>query len=166
MDTNPYQPPSAPVKDVARQRAVSERPDQVWTAVVLLWLSIVVGLVLAAIQWKYITSVSSPSVVVLVQIAGLAFFGWLYFKIWHGRNWARIVQLVLTVIGLPFSLMQFPELYQRTPTGALITGVQLFMKLSALYLIFISPGRIWFKYVEVMPNQPLNAIAPKDGAPH
>jgi protein-S-isoprenylcysteine O-methyltransferase Ste14 len=63
----------------------------------------------------------------------------------RGRNWARITFLALTIVGLPFSLPQFSEMFARAPVSALIGIVQVLLQVSALYLIFTAPGRHWFR---------------------
>jgi len=162
MTKNPYLPPQAHVADAAVQPAVLERPVQVRIAVALLSFSMGIGVLATALKWESLNSLGYTGLLLSVQFLTFSIIGWFYFKIWQGRNWARITLLVLTIIGLPFSLMDFPARLQLSSIRALLGGVQIFMNLAAVYLLFSKAGRLWFKLVEVHINHAFKSDAPED----
>jgi len=142
---NPYSPPASAVADaVAASRPM---PGAVRRALILYTISFVWGVVLMLVarpaadsRYAEISAVAhTVSIVIMVALAA-----WLFWKLSAGRNWARIVLLVLTVISVPSG---FFELLQLAPTRPLLAGLKLIeqgMDIGVLYLLFF-PGRHYFK---------------------
>lgn len=142
---NPYSPPAAAVADAA---IVSRpMPSAVRRALVLFVLSFVLDLVLMILErpvaegdYAQLTAVANAVSILIAVVLG----AWLFWKISAGRNWARIVLLVLTVVSLPFG---FYELLQLAPTRPVIAGLKLIeqgMDIGVLWLLFF-PGREYFR---------------------
>ena len=125
--------------------APAERPAQVSTAVALIWVSLGLGVVNSVLDWRHLTSRSSMSYVLTVQLVTLAIFALLIYKTSCGRNWARLTFLILGVVGVPFFLYQLPAAFERAPISASVGVVQLLLQVGALYLVFSAPGRYWFR---------------------
>src|ERR671918_411507 len=90
--------------DPTTEPTVMARPTEVVTAVRLIWITIAIGLITSGIRVAQLVS-GVPLIIAL--LLALAFFGVFLFlvsKISAGRNWARIIFLVLVIIGLPFSI--------------------------------------------------------------
>jgi hypothetical protein len=142
---NPYSPPAAAVGDAAISTRVM--PGAVRRALILYVISFVWGLVLMFFarragndRYAELSAVANAVSVALICVIG----AWLFWKISAGRNWARIVLLVLTVLSIPPS---FFELLQLAPSRPFVAGLKLIeegMDIGVLYLLFF-PGREYFK---------------------
>jgi hypothetical protein len=141
---NPYSPPAAAVADAAvTSRAM---PAAVRRALILYVVSFVLGLVMMIIErpaadaaYAEISAVAHAVSVGMVIVLG----AWLFWKISAGRNWARIVLLVLTAISVPTS---FFEILQIAPTRPFVAGLKLIeqgMDIGILFLLFFR-GREYF----------------------
>ena len=155
MQHNPYSPPNA---DVAEMEA--ERPQQVPFEVVLavrvLWGSVLLGLVFGVIEYINRVQANDPFdpprtlTTILGNCFGLLVATWFIGKIAKGRNWARILMLVFNVlqyvaVGLIWVFLDH-EYYEQVGAFDLFTlAVQQLLTLVALYLVFVSAGRHWFK---------------------
>lgn len=123
------------------------RPRQVVLAVQLAAASFVVGLLVMFLTWDYYVTLQPVGQMVATQIVTLAILVWLYAKIYAGRNWARITLLVLTLVGM---LGIFSDtavaLYRGAP---MLAKVWMFighgLSLVTLWLLFLSPGKEWFR---------------------
>jgi membrane-bound metal-dependent hydrolase YbcI (DUF457 family) len=141
---NPYSPPAATVADAVT--AARPMPGAVRRALYVYVASFVLGLVMLMIRpaadprHAELSAVATAISVGVVIVLGT----WLFWKISAGRNWARIVLLVLTIISVPAS---FIELVQLAPTSPVVAGLKLIeqgMDIAVLYLLFF-PGREFFK---------------------
>ena len=75
-------------------------------------------------------------------------FGLLFFlirKISDGRNWARIVFLVLFLLGVPFSIPVYLEEVSRNLFLAILSSIQFILQVVAIYLMFTRNSTLWFK---------------------
>ena len=121
-----------------------ERPLQISTAVTLIWISICLGTLDSILLWRNLTASASVGFVVSVQVFTVALLACLTYKIWCGRNWARIVFVVLWAIGLIPYASTLPKFFTHSTIAGGINLFQTLLQLSALGLIFIGPGRFWF----------------------
>ena len=75
----------------------------------------------------------------------MAIMFWLYYKIFQGRNWARIVWLVFSLLGLAM----MPFTYKLLGAMPGITKLQMTigcgLTLVIIWLLFFSPGKHWFR---------------------
>jgi len=121
------------------------KPAAVRQAIGLLWTSLAIGALKLPLDWAYLSSrasVAFNAFVIIFTFAVTAFFIW---KIGQGKNWARIVFLVLFLLGVvPFVLIVRPE-FARSPTSGLLSTVQFGLQAVAFFLIFASPGKEWFQ---------------------
>ena len=63
---------------------------------------------------------------------------------WRGRNWARVLYLVLVVL----SLMAFPSSLndsQRPVVEIGLEAVSFVADAGSLFLLFTTPGSLWFQ---------------------
>lgn len=145
---NRYSPPKSAVADITPEHAaLKERPQQIVLAMRLVIGSYVIGLLSMVIDWDYYVSLQPLSKTVIRQLITTALLAWLYWKVYLGRNWARIVLLVSAVLGL---LMIFSGPGVRLMAAAPITARILMwfstgITLVVLWLLFLSPGREWFR---------------------
>lgn len=145
MSENPYAPPKAEVELAEQAHPVIERPKEIIWAVWLAALNYVVGLVTIALSWEYFSRLQSMLPTIFSQAFALVILVWLYYKIYQGRNWARITWLVLSLFGL----VMVPFSYQMLENAPGVLRVQTLIgvgvSLAIIWLLFFSPGKRWFK---------------------
>ncbi len=147
MSDNPYASPKARVADIEIPSPPRVRPVEVGRAIQVLWISYIIGFLVLIASWEYNTSLQSPTAIVLSQCFSFLIAFWLSRKILQGRNWARIVMLVLALLSLGVaSTSAFAQILSSAPLlvkGNLI--VSSLLQVYMLWLLFISPGRRWFQ---------------------
>jgi hypothetical protein len=145
MERNAYSPPSAPVSDISKPDVTSKRPPQVSIATLLLAASLALGVVTSIILRPRIALTGQAGLTqVFVQMLTLTIIVWLTYKIWKGRNWARITFAVLTGVGWAFYFPILVKMFQISAVAGSINCLQTLLQLGALYFLFSSPGRVWF----------------------
>ena len=76
--------------------------------------------------------------------AGVLINAFFIYKIFQGRNWARIIYLVFFLVGLVFSIPSFLGVFD-VATGVKIYGfIAYLVQLVGLVLLFTAPGKLWF----------------------
>lgn len=123
----------------------SLKPTDVVSGVKLLYMSLLLGIVSAVLDFRSEVALSSAVQVVttIVVTSGLLLF--LIVKISDGRNWARITFLILYLLGLGVSL---PFLYyelRRSPMGGFMFILQSLLQTVALFFLFKRSSGVWFK---------------------
>jgi hypothetical protein len=117
----------------------SSRPAGVTVAVVLLFISTAIGLIKAAGRAKW----DNPfTYLVLAIIFGTsAFIIWLIFR---GKNWARLVLIVvfaLSLLALPWSIQR---LQTRSTLDVVLYSIQLVLQSAAVVALCLRPAKQWF----------------------
>ena len=147
MSDNRYAPPTAPVQDIPLTSQIVARPREIVWAVQLAAAGYVLGLAGIAMNWDYYSRLQAPGTLLAGQALSLLIGVWLYFKIYTGRNWARITLLVMTVLGCltVFSTFFLNLLAAVPPLAKIRMVVSLCINFIVLWLLFFSRGREWFK---------------------
>ncbi|TAN55816.1 MAG: hypothetical protein EPN26_04770 [Rhodospirillales bacterium] len=84
-------------------------------------------------------------IIILILAITFGIVAFLFYKIAQGANWARIVYLVMFVLGLWTGVpMLFSEIV-RSPLGGLISIAQWVLTIYTLYLLFTEPAKSWFR---------------------
>jgi hypothetical protein len=78
------------------------------------------------------------------QFTFVGAFGWAMYMVWLGRNWARIAALAVALFKV-LSLLQLSDMFQRSFVAGSISVLQLLVFLSAVFLLYTEPGRVWFQ---------------------
>jgi hypothetical protein len=145
--------------DAEPEQTPMARPTQITTAIWLAAISYVMGLVVVLFSWDYYSRLQTMGAFLGSQLFSLFILIWIYYKIYVGRNWARIVLLVFSVIGVLMTVNgAVMDLLAAAPT---IAKVQMFVGLGLsgviLWLLFFSPGRHWFRRSKagLLPNTSL-----------
>ena len=147
MARNPYQPPGSPVSDSSRG---GQPPKQVIWAVWLMRLSVVIGY--SSLLLVPDLAAEMGDVPAEARTASLGFFFaalaltavvylWLIQSVKNGRNWARIIMLVLTGLGV-FSMLLGGD--NTPPVMRAISVIDTIIDVTAIVLIFRAPGSTWF----------------------
>ena len=147
MARNPYEPPSSPVSESSKRGAP---PKQVIWAVWLLRTSVVIGYAslflvqdLGAALGDVPTDARSVSMVFFFIVLALTamVYIWLIQCVKDGRNWARIVMLLLTALGV------FSMIASDADSPAVIQAISILdtiIDVTAMALLFRLPGSLWF----------------------
>ena len=147
MVNNPYAPPSAAISLVEVLELPRVRPAEVRRAVQLLWFSYGLGLLSVAWSWSYYTAKQSMALIILQRAFGLVIAIWLYGKLYQGRNWARVLILVTTILGM-LSILT-PPVWKTLATLPVFSWIVMLINYIiysyALWLFFSSPGNEWFR---------------------
>jgi hypothetical protein len=144
---NPYEAPKAAVADIDPEERQLERPSQVVLAVKLAWAGIILGLAALAVSWEYYSSLGITSSMLIGQAFGVLIALWVYYKIYHGRNWARILYLVMALLS--FLVLASGAVRGQVLSGPLISKVSAILNtgitIAAVWLLFTRPANAWFK---------------------
>lgn len=65
--------------------------------------------------------------------------------IWHGLNWVRWLNLILTVLDFALMFYRIWKLLSAHDLAVIYPGLYVILESTALYLLFLSPGKFWFE---------------------
>jgi len=146
MNKNPYLPPLAKVEDPASIQPVRP-PREVKIAFWLLWAVVFFGELNTLVLPFIIHNVSE--IVVMQRLfmlpLTLGFWYWISIKILRGRNWARILLLILLSLVLIAALVTQGRLFQSSTERLIVYSCQVVLEIIAMWLVFIGKGREWFR---------------------
>lgn len=124
------------------------KPAIIHFAIGLLWASLAVAAVKVALDWANFVSRGSVAFTVCLMILTFALIGFFVVKIGQGKNWARIVFVVIFVLGVVPAIFTWRSEFARSPLLGILSIVQDALQATALYFIFTSPGKEWFRKVQ------------------
>lgn len=125
-------------------QGIPGRPASVRTAVMLLYVASVMGAVRDLIDtWPH-TQASWVAYHVCVILAVLALVAFVISRIGRGSHSARLVLLVLFILGVPFSVTDALFVLGGRISGVLSLG-QLLLGVEAFVLLFQRPSAEWFR---------------------
>lgn len=128
-----------------------KRPTSVTTAVQLLYITIVVSIVcgilnIAAVKDAPLSSTTlTPGVVALTLIVVVIIGLFFIINISRGRNWARIIYLILFALSLINSAIHLKMLFNQGTLIGVATIANYVMTLAAMILLFQKSSNQWFK---------------------
>jgi hypothetical protein len=138
---------------------IPDKPSKVTLAVSLIYLSSAIGLANYLIQWLLGGTIAGESVghteIVILLITTPMFF-WLYYMIGKGRNWARIIVLIILIPVVPVSAFLVIQSLSQTPFSNLL-GIQdiivenlaTILYIVAMVLLFQRDASDWFKAMKI-----------------
>jgi hypothetical protein len=142
-----------------RANTIPNKPSKVTLAVSLLYLSSAIGLANYLIQWLLGGTIAGESVghteIVILLITTPMFF-WLYYMIGKGRNWARIIVLIILIPVVPVSAFLVIQSLSQTPFSNLL-GIQdiivenltTILYIVAMVFLFQRDSSDWFKAMKI-----------------
>lgn len=112
----------------------------------MLLLSVfILGPISLILDWDHIISLGPIRQMITFQFITIAVMSWLIFKISQGRNWARIIFLILFIFGaLPGVLIIFDKFEYSVLLG-MVSFTQVILQLMAVCLIFLGSGTYFKK---------------------
>ena len=125
-------------------RTTRERPTQVETAVYLILASLAIGFVYSinSIVDRRIQDIgfeilpAAMTIVIHLLIAAM---------IYKGKNWARMVYLILFIFSLPFISIHIIQKLSQHEQPHILGVIQTGLQLIAVILLFQKPCNAWFK---------------------
>ena len=139
MTDNPYEPPKSEVQDASPQRLVAVRPNAIIQAIALLWISSALGVASSFSELS-----ASQSALIFSALVMLAVAIGLTVGIWRGRNWARMLYLVLVALSLA-SLASTWGTSERPQFEVALEAVSFVADAGSFFLMFTPPGSLWFQ---------------------
>lgn len=122
-----------------------ERPRDLNRAIQILTASLAIGLLTSIIRLSHIVSGAAMIYSVVIAIAFFAIFFFILMKISAGRNWARILWVVLILSQLGFAIYGYSnEVRTHVLTGTL-GFIVLILQIVGTYLLFTKPSNLWFR---------------------
>lgn len=130
---------------ITEEGANLERPKRVTAGVQFLVTSLALGTIIAAV---HVFQNAAGTSMVLALLIVLAFFGLGFLLVWRiatGNNWARIILLVLVVVGTPLAVPgYFASLKQNMLSGSLSIFISM-LQLIGTFLLFTGKSNPWFR---------------------
>ena len=136
----------------ARSDAI--RPGAVGFAVKLLYIVLAAGVVTSLLTlWMAVDQDQTPREASAVNLLGiLVGYGISWFlidRIGRGRNWARMLYLVMTVIGSPFLVMSFRQEMEIIPVQAWISVGLMGLQIVAVIALFQQESSNWYRQMKL-----------------
>lgn len=129
--------------DQEKPQELMARPQEVLYAFWLTIVSLAVGFVAIPLNSEVVRSQ-----LLVFTIIGLvltfAFTLFIFFMILKGKNWARMLYLILFISGAPFAFPAILIAFQKTPVLAVIRLLQISLQMMAAVLLLQKPTRNWF----------------------
>jgi len=139
MTDNPYEPPKSEVEDASPRRLLAARPKAILQAIALLWISSGLGFAGSLSEVKDSQGALIFSALVMAALAVALSVG-----IWKGRNWARIMYLILVLLSLT-NLVSTWGLTERLQFEVALEAVSFVADAGSFFLMFTPPGASWFQ---------------------
>jgi hypothetical protein len=127
------------------QDAPATRPTTVSRAVQLLTAALVIGFIASVIRLKGQVSGMALVFALLIVIAFFSIYFYLIRKISVGRNWARIILLVLVALGTPFAIPAYIAEVRRSIVPGTLSIIIMILQLIATVLLYLKNSNRWFK---------------------
>ncbi|MDD2904527.1 MAG: hypothetical protein PHU44_19020 [Syntrophales bacterium] len=129
--------------DEEKPREILSRPKEVLYAFWLTIASLAVGILALPLSSEVVRS-QILAFTIIGLVFSLAFTLFIFFMILKGRNWARMLYMILFISGAPFAFPAIIVAFQKTPVLAVIRLLQLFMQMMAVVLLLQKTTRNWF----------------------
>ena len=141
-----------------------EKPKNVVLAVQFLWVALAINLINTALNWNIINAAASAqfppnfplsftAFALIIHVITIAIVVWLYLKISSGRNWARILFTILTIIGVPLSIPNLLMYFDISKFMFFLQLISLLLNIAALCLLFTQPASVWYKNLKTLRKQ-------------
>jgi hypothetical protein len=166
MERNLYAPPAAPVADP--MEPVQDRPPEVTWAVRLYWASLAAGFFVELSQ--SLPQLSLGFLIFFIATRGVRYLisVWILLQIATGRNWARLIFVVVLALGLGYTAYNW-QIYAvgfggRYPVHATASIAKVVLDIGVACLLFMPRANRWFKPVRAAVASSGSATAPRPSA--
>lgn len=118
-----------------------ERPKDVKLSVRLMWLSLVLMLVTA----PFAATIKTAGAAIASTGVTVIFLAFLFYMVWRGRNWARIIFLVMFLFGLIPVVLYSMHSLTTAPLLVASSMIQTMLQAAATYMLFTAAAKPWFQ---------------------
>jgi hypothetical protein len=133
------------MEPVIEQDANAERPREVTRAVQFLASSLAIGLLNSVFHLAQRTSGVPMFLALLIVILSFGLLFFLVMKVSAGRNWARIIVLILVLCGIPFAIPAYLQEVRRNVLSGTLSIIIVLLQLGGTYLLFTRKSNLWFR---------------------
>ena len=128
------------------------KPQHIIQVTYLIAFSLAAGILKSMLDYKFILSSAPVMVSLIAMIFTIFIILLLAYKIWYGKNWARITLAVLFVVGVYPAILLISAEVERNILVALCSGVQILTQATVLVLLYMPSSNRWFKQVKAIKN--------------
>ena len=129
--------------DQEKPQEIIARPQEVLYAFWLTIASLALGFVAIPLSSQVVRS-QLLVFTIIGLFSTLAFTLFIFYMILQGKNWARMLYMILFISGAPFAFPAILIAFQKTPILAVIRLLQLFLQMMAVVLLLQKSTRDWF----------------------
>jgi hypothetical protein len=123
----------------------AERPARVSQAVLLLKFALALGAMTGAVHVIRAVAGTTMMIALIIVIAFFALGFLLVWRISRGNNWARILLIVLVVIGTPLSVPGYVRDLKHSLARPVVSLLITILQLVGTYLLFSGSSNAWFR---------------------
>jgi len=131
-----------------------EKPGEVTNAVRLIYAGVAVGIINTIADFAYLSSLVSSKLLIFQMTFTYVIIILLAFNISRGRNWARIIFLIVFLFGLPASIPSLISHFTRSPSAGWLMLLTILFQMTANVLLFQKPSNAWFRSIKISNNEP------------
>lgn len=131
-----------------KSQEIMERPKEVLYAFWLTISSLALGVTAFPLRYEVVKA-QLLVFTIIGFVLTLAFTLFIFLMILRGRNWARLLYLILFICGAPFAFPAILTAFQKSPVLAVIRLLQLSLQLMAVVLLLQKSTRDWFKVLKL-----------------
>lgn len=131
---------------------VTEKPRYINNAVMLICLSPIIGIFKIVLDYDFVLSLGpiQSTMITMTLITLIMLF--LVYKIWQGRNWARIVFFIFFVLGIYPAMLLMPAEAERSIAVVIGSILQTVSQFAAIILMYLPASNTWFKSIKDAKN--------------
>ena len=131
---------------------LTNQPTHIKSAVILIAFPLVIGFIKFAFDYDFITSLAPILITMIIMVITALIMLFFAYKIWTGRNWARIVFTVFFVIGIYPAFLLLPAEANRSVLVFLGSILQVLSQVAAIIFMYLPTSNNWFKSVKAAKN--------------
>jgi hypothetical protein len=147
--TNRYAPPASEVADVCADAQHTERPASVRIAVGLFVASGLLKVAKAAffppLVPTFVSAFASATPIGVSIAVSLLVFVLLAVALWHRRNWARILFIVILAIRLPAIFLITDQLRQQDALAIALLIIVVCLDVATAVYLFLGSSSNWYR---------------------
>lgn len=128
------------------------KPKTVRNAAILIITIPLIGLLKVLADQEFLDSLESLNSIFVVMGVFTIILGFLAYKIWSGRNWARVIYSLMFVLGLIPAIQLLSEELARNPMTFAISVLQIIIQLLAFVLMHLPISNVWYRAVKAEKN--------------
>ena len=139
-----------------------KRPQSVINAVSIICISYIFGLAVTLFNWDVITEIGlqgipekSPldyqflaQIHITSMIVTFIFLAWITYKIYTGRNWARLLYIGMSILGIPITIYTLLDKLHGYDSMVLSSIFTTALNIVTVVILLSKPSREWFQHIK------------------